>query len=496
MTAPVEPVHARTPRVAPAPAVCSGGEREVRELKDTLSIDAYITLGTPATDALAASLTALFERYKAAAPQRFVFRVVDGRTAYGAQEATAAGLSPQSLEPSAREESTPDAVTVISGLVLRYAGKGETLKFLPPEAKYGVEFRVIEKIRAVRARAEGTVYAIGLSSGHGELSLREPNLVPRASGDLTIAKVIELNFPYYSMPDVDLRAAASRTQLAGLIITEPAQDLDDATLARIDELVMAGTPVAILSSAVHVHPGDATMLATLVTRRLDKLLSAYGVDLHEDVVLDYGKSFSVAVMTSAAHMQTVYFPAFPKVVADPRFTGYEELLDGTHQAFFMLLSLSFPLASSLSLDPKKQPEALLRVLARSTPYAVAKTKNPVSLAPFQRWEPNGVREQMTLAVEVSGTIQSAFVPKKHSVNGARVLVVSSSHVLANPLMIASASSDAGTGLHYENPANSTMADLAGPYAQGALPSAILMFKNVLDWMSTPADVRACVPLTP
>ena len=68
------------------------------------------------------------------------------------------------------------------GIVLNYGAERDTIKVLSPDRTEGLEFWITNKIREVRDRGDGVKHKIGLLTGHDEIKLSEPNLVPSNSG--------------------------------------------------------------------------------------------------------------------------------------------------------------------------------------------------------------------------------------------------------------------------------------------------------------------------
>ena len=140
-----------------------------------------------------------------------------------------------------------------------------------------------------------------------------------------------------------------------------------------------GAELVVIAGAVNVKANDATMKAELNTRGLEKLLGGYGIEVRKDVVLDYGRSMRLQMLTQGG-LAIARFPQVLDVIDDPRFSGQEQLLDTNFPAFFRIQELAFPLASSVAVQPEKQPEAKLQILARSTPRALVEKSAAVRLS--------------------------------------------------------------------------------------------------------------------
>jgi hypothetical protein len=385
----------------------------------------------------------LLQEYKDSSGGKFDYTVIEAKDDETKKTAKDAGLVEQPFGEASDTEDKAAVTQGFMGIVFKYGAEKDAIKFLPPDNGSGLEFWITNKVREVRDKGDSIKHKIGVLTGHEEIKLSEANLVPANMGKPSMQQIITQNFPFYTLQDVDLKNGDSEIDesLDGLIITQPGKDLSEKELRRIDQFVMKGKSVAIFASAVNTKPSDATMNATLNAHGLEKLLDGYGITVNKDVVLDFGRSFRVSVMTQGG-IASARFPNVPDVQDDTRFTGNEQLLDTSFPGFFRIPQLVFPMASSLTLHADKQPEAKMGVLARTTPRSIVEKGDAVDLAPFKKWTPKGEWAQYPIAAQVDGTLKSAFpgtgdkqgvegVPEK-SAKAARVLVVSSSTFLANP----------------------------------------------------------------
>ena len=280
------------------------------------------------------------------------------------------------------------------GLVFKYGSEKDAIKFMPPDANAGLEFWITNKVREIRDKADNLKHKIGVLSGHDEIKLSDANLVPSQEAVRRVARRSRRSSrrtsPSIRSQDVDLKAGDSGGEiddrsLDGLIITQPAGRIADRrrSLRRIDQFMMKGKSLAVFASAVNEKPNDATMTATLSTHGLEKLLDGYGVTMNKDVVLDFGRSFHVNMITQGG-IASVRFPDVVDVQDDSRMTGNEMLLDTAFPAFFRLPEVVIPFASSLTLHSDKQPEAKMSIVARSTPKSIVETGDTVDLKPFKK----------------------------------------------------------------------------------------------------------------
>jgi hypothetical protein len=259
---------------------------------------------------------------------------------------------------------------------------------------------------------------------------------------------------------------------------------------------MKGKTLAVFASAVNVKAGDARMQASLSAHGLETLLGSYGIDIQKDVVIDRLRPVRVVVKTS-------YGPAagdFPQIlhVEDaPGASPGERRIDGSFPPFFRADEVAVPFASSLTLRADRQPKARMRVVMRSSASAFRLSGETVDLHPFRRWKHQGdpAGAPFVIAAEVGGTLVTAFPEADargvrapaQSAKRARVFVLSSSQFLANPLARAGTAPDASpAGADEEQ-----LLTLAGPYAQANVTGTILVFKNMLDWLTGDGDLLTC-----
>jgi hypothetical protein len=486
-----------------------GSGRLLKSMKQNMTVDAYVTRGLPKLDAFVRDLRDLLQEYKNASGGKFDYTLIEVKDdEKKKEEAEKAGLKPMLLSESESDEKA-GITQGYMGLVFKYGVEKDVIPVLQPDNNVGLEFWITNKVRELRDKGDNIKHKVGVLTGHDEMKLSEANLVPAQMGRPSMQEVISRNFPFYTFTDVDLKGgeAAIDDSLDGLIMTQPAKDLTDKELRRIDEFVMKGKSLAVFASAVNLKEHDATMNASLNTHGIDKLLDGYGIELHKDVVLDFGRSFRVTMFTQAG-LGSVRFPQLLEVVDDSRFTGDQQLIDTSFPAFFRMEQVIMPFCSSLTLHKDKQPTATdFSVVARSTPHSIDKTDDTVELG-LQSWRPKGEWKQFNVAARVEGRLKSAFpagdkqgvdaAPEVPEGKTARIFVLASSQFTANPFARAGNGEDnpqlrqfgmAGMG------GDEKLLQIAGPYAdlqRGAVPLlyAIMATKNTLDWLTGDTDLLA------
>jgi ABC-type uncharacterized transport system involved in gliding motility auxiliary subunit len=473
-----------------------GSGNLLKSMKQPLKADVYVTKGLPKLDAYVRDLRDLLQEYKDASAGKFEYQIIEAKDEETKKTAKEAGLVEQPFGEASDTEDKAAVTQGFMGLVLKYGAEKDAIKFLDPNHADGLEFWITNKIREIRDRGDDVKHKIGVLTGHDEMKLTEANLVPAQMGKPSMQEIITRNVPFYSLQDVDLKGGDGDVDdaLDGLIISQPQKDLTEKELRKIDAFVLKGKSLAIFASAVNVKASDATMNATLNAHGLEKLLEGYGIEMKKDVVLDFGRSFRVNMLTQGG-VASARFPQFLEIQDDTRFTGDEQLLDTAFPGFFRIPTVVVPFASSLALHADKQPEAKPRVIARSTPRSTLATGDTVDLKPLQDWKSHIKKAQWAqyaVAATLEGTIKSAFADNQEkSAKSARVMVVSSSQFLANPFARAGNGPDMGQfGMAQGMGGDEQLLQLAGPYASQALTGTILAFKNTLDWLSGDTDLLA------
>ncbi len=484
----------------------AGSGRLLQSMKGDMKVEAYVTKGLPKLDAFVRDLRDLLQQYKESSKGKFDYVIIEAKDEEQKKKAKEAGLQEIQFGEGSDTEDKAEFAKGYMGLVLNYGAERDTIKVLSPDNNTGMEFWITNKIREVRDKGDNVKHKIGLLTGHDEMKLSEPNLVPSNSGQKpTLQAIVTQYFPFYQFVDVDLKNGDSEVDdsLDGMIITQPAKDISEKELRRIDQFVMKGKSLAVIASAVNVKASDATMNGSLSTHGLDKLLDGYGIEMRKDALLEFGRPFRVNVFTQGGP-QTMRFPPLLDVRDDFRFTGDEALLDTGFAAFFRITQVPFPFSSSLLLHRDKQPEvtdpAKFKVLARTTPKTLRETGDTIDMKPMRQWRPKGEFSQFNIAAEIEGKLHTAFpAGDKMGVDApaaaagtARVLVISSSQFFANPFARAGNGPDMGQMAQMMPGAggDEMLQQLAMPYAQQILTNTILVFKNMLDWVTGDVDLLA------
>lgn len=460
----------------------------VASLREPMRIDIYVSSDLSDVGATLGAVRRMLDTLARESGGKIAVRTVWVKDEASRAEAEAVGLQ-------AREVSEGDDATRQSGffgLGLRYREESEALPL--SSAMPGLRFWLISKIRELRDRADGRV-RIGVLTGTEEIALGEPNLIPREpgkSGGPSIQSIIEQAMPFYELVPVDLRGGTAPIDptLAGLVVTQPGRDLTDAELRRIDEfLLRGGKSAALFASAVNLQPGDASMTATLDTHGLERLLDGYGIEMANEVVLDWGSPVRFRFATPGGQAGHVIGHGMALVRYDEDAPAAQQTLDPTFAGFYRMDELAFPFPSPLLPHPERQPEAIMRVVARSTPRTTVDGSATVALKYTTTPRPFGEAGPRVLALALEGKLRGAFDSSRSAAG--RLLVVSSSQFFANPYARAGNAPLTPQG-SAPGSDDVELQFLSQFYVKNYLTASILSCKNILDWMTIGDDLITCV----
>jgi ABC-type uncharacterized transport system involved in gliding motility auxiliary subunit len=477
----------------------------VQSLKGPLQVDAYVNTKLPKLKVSVQELTDLLKSYEGAGGGKFKYTLIEPETDELRKEAEEAGLQPMAMgDPG---EGGGEQIAIAQGylgLVLKYGSEKEVIPQLSPQNSVGLEFWISNKIRELRDKADNIKHRIGVVIEKDELKLTDTNLLPRqgGGGGPSFKSVLSQAFPFYELVDVNLAEGATEIDsgLDGLIITQPGKPYSDKELRRIDQFLMLGNKaLAVFASAVTIKPNDATMNATLDTHGLEKLLGGYGINMKKDAVFDYGAQFRVPAMTAGGPVW-IRHPGIVHVVADERFDEEQRLLDTGFPSFFRIEEMAFPFPSTLELAPEKQPEATLKVLARTTENATSSEGETLDMKIRRQWTPKPPYAQRVIAAAAEGKLKSAFTEgdnqgvtaNPQAPAPSRVMVVSASQFLTNPFAYSGNGPELGGqfAMFGNVGGDQELLMFATPYAQSYLTNTILSLKNTLDWISGDTDLLA------
>ena len=154
-----------------------GSGNLLRSMKQTLTVDAYVTRNLPKLDLFVRDLRDLLQEYKVAGGGKFEYSLIEAKDEDTKKKAKDAGLIEQPFGEASNTEDEKAAVTQgFMGLVFKYGEQQDVIKFLPPDRTDGLEFWVTNKIREIRDKGDDIHHKIGVLTGDDEI--RRCGVVP------------------------------------------------------------------------------------------------------------------------------------------------------------------------------------------------------------------------------------------------------------------------------------------------------------------------------
>lgn len=353
------------------------------EIPETVSISYYVSpyLATlhPGPKAVEDSLREL----EARSHGRIRMSVRDPAGNSGSVEAL--GIHPQQME--IREGSEARIATVYSGILVEYL---DDYRVLP--SVLDADSLEYEVVKAIRSLVRGTVPVAALLEGDGDKSL---------GGDYRILRAA-LARAGYEVRDL-ARGKAVEPDVSVLFVLGNAA-LDDYDAYFVDRYLSGGGRVFVAARGVRVDPDRGLLAQSLPANALLNLLSEYGVQVREELVLDAScltVPFEAAGPSGGSVYKYVRYPHW--VVTDKRNAAAFHPITARYSG----LDLYWP--SPVELEKVDGLEGVS--LVKSTDKAWKQTRDfaagPAEEALY-REEEDATRGQYVLAVAVSGTFPSAF----------------------------------------------------------------------------------------
>jgi ABC-type uncharacterized transport system involved in gliding motility auxiliary subunit len=421
-----------------------GSRRVVRELEDTLTITAYFTPDLPPPfNAQERYVRDILAEYQAASGGHVVVRIMHPDDDEERQAAESAGV--HKMQHQRLEADRVAVMEGYRGLVFEYAGDREVIATLPQDTT-GLEYSITMAIKQLT----GEDTPIGVLSGH-----ESPT---PTKGLSTLSRML----PTYTLREVDASSEID-SSLRALLIVDPQSELSETELRNIDAFVMRGGSLGVFGGTMKIAMEQGPDIQAEPTHsNINRLLSAYGIEMGEDIVADTHCG-SVPMRTSMGFAMPVPYPPAPTIqIADEQ---------AQHPVLFRLDQTQLFFSSTVeTTDRFRELEGT--TLLRTSEESWVLNGEPVSLRIRQprEWQVTSFDGPHTAAVAVSGRMRSAFAegegtPSEHD---ARVFVIGTSTMLRDEFL--------GGPPDRVDPA-----ELAGAMA---LPL------NAIDWLAQDSDLIA------
>ena len=290
----------------------------VRDLSDPVIVKAYFTPDLPAPyNAYERYVRDLLEEYRAASrgKVRFEFELSNPSAEFE-KSAGEAGLVPIQFEQMGSDQL--QIRRGYMGLVLFHRDKSETLPIIKDVQQ--LEYDLTSRMAKMAVR---TKKVIALTSGHGEISLRQGphgEAPPRFGEDLKeLYDFSDLSLPLSAKATGDKPSDLSAEALAkadALLILGPKQKLDDKSLWTIDQAIMRGIPTGFLIDSKNLMVNQ--FYVSSLDHGLGDLLRHYGAQLGDRLVYDaqcetIGVTQNVSGFAFTTSMRYPYIPLIDRI---------------------------------------------------------------------------------------------------------------------------------------------------------------------------------------
>lgn len=387
----------------------------VKHIDAPLSIKVFFSKNLPAPySTVEQYLTDLLSEYKANASGNFSYQSYDMSKEQNQRIAQEYGLSPVQVDTLETAGFTSKIAWM--GIAITYGDYIAAIDALKTTAD--LEYKLtttISKIISAQDSKTQNVFEIGYITGHHENELRAN---PYADSFLNTGAGNYRNLlsDIYSIRQIDLSNEDIPESIKCIVINGPKDPIPEDHLKKIDSFILRGGNVAFYYDPLDEYIPDTEQLPIYLPNEsnLDKLLSAYGINIESYYVLDskcftqnqsgYGKQF------------LNWVPVIEKN-GTPKKNAITDNLGG------ILFFCNGPIDIS---EIEKNPDIKTTVLAKTSKDSWTVNENiilyPGTMLPLETSE----LKQHDIAVLLEGKFTSAFNPSEKAAASGKIVVVSSS----------------------------------------------------------------------
>lgn len=379
------------------------------------------------------------------------------------------------------------------GMVLTYGGEKATLD-LNERNQQGLEFFISNKIRELRDKEDKITHRIGYLQGHKEKGFQE------------LQRIFGEYFPYYKLEGVDLAKGEKDIEenFDGLIISTPDEEIPSKELRRIDRFLMKGKAVAVFANNVHIKDADPSMNVTFSGMGIDKLLSGYGIDFKQELIIDKTQFWTPVLQgPQGMGIQLDPYPFMFMANGDRS----DLTFDNKFAPFFRLPQLAVPFTSEITIDKARaggEPVTITPVV-RTSKQIVTIQGTSISVHPSRDKMGAGAsgqkdeKREAILGVTLEGPIKSAFPGGGEGIEApvvatgkARLFVLSSGNYFTNAFQEAGKSPFGGMmpGMDPNMGSDEELMRYAAIYDRNTRVYSFLVAKQTCDWISQETDLLA------
>jgi len=360
----------------------------VSNLPDIVNLKVYVSSDLPPVlQNEEQKLRDLLDEYRASASARLTIQYIDPADI---DEEELSALQMKGIEETQVQIYEADELSyrsVYMALEIDYLNEYEVIQNVP-----WVENLEYEITSSILKLISEEIPTIGFLTGHGEMT----------TGD-SLSVLAESLRDLYTVQDVDLGTGQLiADNIDTLVITQPAMPFTERHQYVIDQFVMRGGKLVVMSNGVKFD--QMSEQAQFQSFPIDSLLTEYGIKVNNDLVVDLGFHMNVPGGSMGGFRVLMPYPLFPKISPPDGFPSGSPVTRG-------LDSLSLPFASSLTLlydqiADETEVIELAKTSVQSYSYPV-----PVDLSPRQQFNPPGGESDLKkhlIAVQLKGVFTSAF----------------------------------------------------------------------------------------
>jgi len=373
------------------------------QLDDVVNIKAYFTKNLPAQYLnLTQDVSDMLDEYANYSNGKIKVQMVDPASLANPEKDLAAQGIP-TLQFNVMRNDSYQVVNGYMGIVIQYEGKTEVIPVVSDTSN--LEYQITSDLKKLVGK---NLPVVGIVTSNNTLPVTgDPN-----SGDVLMTQAYAKLSELYQVKNIDLSKDKITDDVSTLLIAGPKDKFTDDELKKIDAFVMKGKSLIVLADGVNVTKG---MGASKNDIGLNKLLSAYGLTLNNNLISDTSNGRASFSSNNGAYSMTymVDYPLWPKILPNN--------MDKQNVIVANLQNLIFPWVSSIDVTPKNGENVVY--LAKSSSDSRAQTDGFV-LDPQATPSTAGTPGQYNLAVYISGKLMSAF--NQGSTDKARVALVGDS----------------------------------------------------------------------
>lgn len=383
-------------------------EEILHKLQDPVTVRAYITADLPPPWSTAARYVKdLLEEYYARGDGKFRYEIIDPaseeteedkekkqlkRDMFGRliREKTSIELKLERLGiPSFQaghiDADTREITRAYMGLLVEHGDQQEVIPRVDLDTSK-LEYELTSRIVKIsRERLPKVAFVTGFGNPDPEKELKT---IRQGMQELFQLTTVDLSQKEEIPDDVDVA-----------LVLGPSTELSDKARRAIDKFVMSGRPTAFLLGPV--SPELRTMTANPNQHGLGDLLSSYGVELEDALVLDV-ESAPINIAQQRGNVSIRRQVPYPFMLR-PR------SLHPDHAVTHRLAGAVFPFMGPLSTTDPLPDGVQATLLVESSPESWLQ-QPPYNLDPFKRWTRDEVGEQQAhgLVVALTGRVPSHF----------------------------------------------------------------------------------------